>query len=131
MVTNNCGCDVGGKKGPLDSTSCCSRRVGDLQGGYLCTFPELLGVLCLSNLESTMFSESTMFFSRAKHFAKGKAQNSHLQLHTSWIQGKFHPSECLHQIHSCTREVLLQCQHELKVLSWWWQGRTLQLLSLR
>lgn len=83
MVTNNCGCDVRGEKGPLDSSSCCAVSVGDLQGGCYCAFPELLGMLCLSSPESTTFSESTMFLSRAKHFAKGKAQKSHLQLHPS------------------------------------------------
>lgn len=80
--------------------------------------------------ESIMFSEPTMFFSRAKHFAKGKAQKSHLQLHSSRMQGKFHPSEHLHWVHSCYREVLL-CLHELKVLPWWWQGGTQQQSSLR
>lgn len=69
-------------------------------------------------------SESTTFSSRAKHFAKGKAQKPHLQFHTSGMQGEFHRSGRLHWVHSCTRELLLLCLHRLKVLSWWWQGGT-------
>lgn len=55
-------------------------------------------------------------FGMAKPFAKDKAQQCHLLFPACWLQREFSPSELLHWVRFCVREVLQLCLRRLKVL---------------